>query len=64
MKEVIIYKFIPSIIEVFPRDTITITIQLDGDSAHNVDDYMDVCRVITEINLPITLENNLLKVQI
>ena len=31
------------------------TIQLDGDSAHNVDDDMDVCWSITETNLPIRL---------
>ena len=29
---------------------------MDGASAHNVDDDMDVCRAITESNLPIKLE--------
>ena len=47
---------IPSIVEVFPRDTSTITIQLNGASAHNVSDYMYVCWAITESNLPIKLE--------
>ena len=42
IKKVIIDKLIPSIVEVFMRDTSTITIQLDGASAHNVDDDMDV----------------------
>ena len=55
IKKVIIRQLIPSIVEVFPRNTSTITIQLDGASAHNVDDDIDVCRAITESNLPIKL---------
>ena len=51
----IIDKLIPSIVDVFMGDTSTITIQLDGDSAHNVDDDMDVFRSITASNLPIRL---------
>ena len=56
VKKVIIQKLIPSIVEVFPRDTITIIIQLDGSSAHNVDDDMDLFWEITERNLSTKLE--------
>ena len=35
-------KLLTSIVEVFPMDTITNTIQLDGASSHNMNDDIDI----------------------
>ena len=44
VKKLIIEKLIPSIVDNFHRYEITITIQLDYDSSHNVENEMDICR--------------------
>ena len=54
-KSIIIHKLIPSIVEVFHRDTSSITIQLDGSSDQNFENYMYIFRVIKERNLHIKL---------
>ena len=46
IKETLITKLIPEIKDNFPKDTRTIIIQLDGDSAHSVEEDPEIKRSI------------------
>lgn len=48
-------KIIPSIVDNFPIDEITNTIQIDGDSAHNIEDNNEVVKDIKDSNLPLII---------
>ena len=54
-KKVIFEKIIPSIVDNFPIDEITNTIQIDGDSAHNIEDNNEVVKDIKDSNLPLII---------
>ena len=56
IKGVIINKLLPNIIKMFPRDVITITIQLDGAGAHSIHDDNEVKRAFLDSGLNIKLE--------
>ena len=44
IKEKIINKLLPNIVQMFPRDTRIINIQLDGSGAHSIHEDPDVKR--------------------
>ena len=52
MNQVFIQKLIPENFSKFPRDTRTVTIQLDGASAHSIESDNDI-KTMKETNLPV-----------
>ena len=58
IKDTLITKLIPSIKDNFPKDTSTIIIQLDGSSAHSVEEDTDIKRSVFDNDLPIIFRKN------
>ena len=56
IKGVVIEKLLTNIVKKFPRDVITITIQLDGDGDHSINDDKYVKREFLDSGLNIKLE--------
>ena len=54
-EKVIIEKLIPFIVDKFTRDMRTITLKLDGNSDHNIENYVYVKKEIMDTNLPIII---------